>query len=75
MHVVKRGIVNIFSSIFFNIRVECAKQPSHGDGSFVCPQLNFGLKIQLLFWFLKKTNKKNRLNETVFLSTHDICFG
>ena len=43
--VVGREIVNIFSSISLNIRFKCAKQPTHGDDSFVCPQLNFRLKI------------------------------
>ena len=47
--------MNIFSSISLNIRFECAKQPSHGDGSFVCPQLNFQLKIEHLLWVLTKS--------------------
>ena len=71
IHVVKCEIVIIFSSISLNIRFEVAKQPSHGHGFFCVPTAL--LSVENLAFVLG--SHKKRLYMTVFLNTHDICFG
>ena len=77
--------MGIFSPIIFGVCFGCSKEPSHGDGSFEHPKHMLKIMGKKIFttlpvtdsYLLTKTyvvdTQKNRLHETVLLSTQNIC--